>query len=350
MTSYQIVEWGAPLAANRYRTPEPTGTEVLLRVTCCGVCHSDLHIRAGYFDMGHGKQRRLRDVGVALPLTLGHEPVGEVAALGPDAAGVAVGDRRVCWPWVGCRSCASCQREEDILCERGRYLGARVDGGFSDYLLVPHPRYLLPYDGVEEAVAATYACAGITAYAALKRAVGGLTRDDTLLLVGAGGLGTSGLRIAPAITEATVVVADTDPAKRALAERLGAAQTIDNGDPGAAARLRERTGGVAASVDFVGMPQTTLFAIDTLRRGCTHVVVGLYGGALDFPMPNLIYKLLSLRGSHVGTPQDLAELIALRRAGRIEPPPITERPLSDADAVLTELTEGRIEGRVVLRP
>ena len=132
--------------------------------------------------------------------------------------------------------------------------------------------------------AATHACAGITGYAALKRAVGGLT------------------------------------------------------------------GGVAASVDYVGMPQTTMFAIDTLRRGCTHVVVGLYGGALDMPMPNIIYKLLNLRGSHVGTPQDLAELIELRRAGRIEPPPIAERPLSEVNDVLTELTEGRIEGRVVLRP
>ena len=193
-------------------------------------------------------------------------------------------------------------------------------------------------------------CAGITSYAALKRAVGGLTRDDTLLIVGAGGLGTSGLRVVPAMTEATIVVADTDPAKRALAEQLGASQTIDNGDPDAAARLKAQTGGVAASVDFVGMPQTTMFAIDTLRRGCTHVVVGLYGGALDMPMPNLIYKLLSLRGSHVGTPQDLAELIELRRAGRIEPPPITERPLSEVNDVLTELTEGKIEGRVVLRP
>ena len=164
---------------------------------------------------------------------------------------MSVGDKRVCWPWVGCRSCAACVREEDIFCEAGRYLGARVDGGYSDYMLVPHPRYLLPYDGVEEAVAATYACAGITAYAALKRAVGGLTRDDTLLLVGAGGLGTSGLRVVPAMTEARVVVADTDPAKRELAERLGAAETIDNGDPDAAARLKEQTGGVAASVDYV---------------------------------------------------------------------------------------------------
>lgn len=350
MTSYQIVEWGQPLVKNNYEIPEPTGTEVLIRVTSCGVCHSDLNIRAGFFNLGHGKQRRLADFGIELPLTPGHEPVGEVAAVGPEASGVSVGDRRVVWPWVGCRSCACCLREEDILCEKGRYLGARVDGAYSDYMVVPHPRYLLAYDGVEEAVAATYACAGITSYAALKRAVGGLTRDDTLLLVGAGGLGTSGLCIAPAITEATIVVADIDPAKRELAAQLGVEKTIDNSDPDAAAKLLEETGGVAASVDFVGMPQTTMFALDTLRKGSTHVVVGLYGGALDIPMPTIIYKLLSLRGTHVGTVQDLVELIELRRAGRIVPPPIAERPLSEVNDVLTELTEGKIEGRLVLQP
>lgn len=350
MTSYQITEWGKPLVENHYMTPEPIGTEVLMRVTTCGVCHSDIHIRDGFFDMGHGEQRRLSELGVELPLTLGHEPVGEVAAVGPDVSGVSVGDRRVVWPWVGCRNCAACLSEEDILCERGRFLGARVDGAYSDYMLVPHPRYLLSYEGVEESVAATYACAGITSYAALKRAVGGLTADDTLLLVGAGGLGTSGLRIAPAVTTASIIVADTDPAKRDLALELGAVQVIDNSDPDAATKLREQTGGVAASVDFVGMPQTTMFAIDTLRRSSTHVVVGLFGGALDIAMPNLIYKLLSLRGSHVGTPQDLSELIDLRRAGKIEPPPIAERPLSEANEVLTELTDGRVSGRLVLKP
>jgi D-arabinose 1-dehydrogenase-like Zn-dependent alcohol dehydrogenase len=350
MVSYQIIDWGQPLQAREYPTPAPTGTQVLLKVDACGVCHSDLHIRDGFFDMGRGQQRRLADQGVELPLTLGHEPVGTVAAAGPDAAGVVGGDKRVVWPWVGCQECAACLRHEDILCERGRYLGARVDGGFSDYMLVPHPRYLLPYAGVDAGLAATYACAGITGYAALKRATANLGSGDILLLIGAGGVGLSALRIAPSMTDATIFVAEKDPAKRALAEQNGATRTLDNTLPGAAQKLRQETGGVAASVDFVGMEATSIFGIETLRRGGTHVIVGLFGGALTLPVPSYIYGLLTIHGSHLGTPAELQELLDLRRAGGIEPPPISTRPLAEAEAALQDLQAGRVEGRVILQP
>ena len=366
MTSYQVIEWGEPLERRDYPTPDPQGTEVLLQVEVCGVCHSDLHIHEGFFDMGGGRKRVLADLGVQLPLTLGHEPVGTVAAVGPEvddpeAAGVPIGAPRVVWPWVGCRQCAACLREEDILCERGRYLGARVDGGFSDHILVPHPRYLQPYDGINAEVAATYACAGITGYAAVKRALttypesagtlGRIGSGDTLLLVGAGGVGLSALRAARAMTDACIVVADISAEKRALAEANGADASIDSADPDAGGRLKEQSGaGVAASVDFVGRPDTSQMAIDSLRRGGTHVIVGLFGGALTVSVPDYIYKLLAVRGSHLGTPQDLAELIELRREGRVEPPPIARRPLAEVNEVFAELHAGRIDGRVVVVP
>ena len=366
MTSYQVIDWGQPLERRDYPTPDPQGTEVLVEIESCGVCHSDLHIHTGYFDMGGGRKRVLADLGVELPLTLGHEPVGKVAAVGPEvddpaAAGVPIGSPRVVWPWVGCRQCAACLREEDILCERGRYLGARVDGGFSDYLLVPHPRYLQPYDGIEADAAATYACAGITGYAAVKRALttypesagtlGRIGPGDTLLLVGAGGVGLSALRVARAMTDARIVVADISADKRALAEANGADATIDTSDPDAGRRLKEQCGaGVAASVDFVGMQETSQVALDSLRRGGTHVVVGLFGGELKVSVADYIYGLLSIRGSHLGTPQDLAELIELRRESRIEPPPIARRPLAEVNDVFAELHAGQIDGRVVVVP
>ncbi|MDE0227441.1 MAG: alcohol dehydrogenase [Spirochaetaceae bacterium] len=366
MTSYQVIEWGEPLERREYPTPDPRGTEVLVEVESCGVCHSDLHIHTGYFDMGGGRKRVLADLGVKLPLTLGHEPVGRVAAVGPEvddpaAAGVPIGAPRVVWPWVGCRRCAACLREEDILCERGRYLGARVDGGYSDYLLVPHPRYLQPYDGIDADVAATYACAGITGYAAVKRALttypesagtlGRIGPGDTLLLVGAGGVGLSALRVARAMTDARIVVADISAEKRALAEANGADASIDTSDPDAGRRLKEHSGaGVAASVDFVGMQETSQVALDSLRRGGTHVVVGLFGGELKVSVADYIYGLLAIRGSHLGTPQDLAELIELRRESRIEPPPIARRPLAEINDVFAALHAGSIDGRVVVVP
>ena len=348
MVSHQIVEWGEPLETREYCTPKPTGSQVLLKVDACGVCHSDLHIREGFFDMGDGQKRRLAEQGVVLPLTPGHEAVGTVAAVGPGAQGVREGDARVVWPWVGCRECPACLRQEDILCERGRYLGARVDGGFSDYMLIPEPRYLLDYKGVDAAVVATYACAGITSYAALKRGLKGLGSGDVVLIIGAGGLGMSALQIAPVMTEATIVVADQESDKRALAERVAGVRTLDNTVPDAAADLKRETGGVAAAIDFVGAEATTMFGIESLRRGGTHVIVGLFGGALTMPIPTYIYKLLRLQGSHVGTPQDLQELINLRRAGTILPPPISIRPMAEAEQTMQDLEGGRVEGRTVL--
>src|SRR5262249_59939454 len=105
MKSYDVVEFGAPLQASEKRTPDPRGSEVLLRTLAAGVCHSDLHIRDGWYDLGGGKKLILKDRGMALPLTMGHEIVGEVVALGPEAAGVEVGDKRLAHPWIGCSTC-----------------------------------------------------------------------------------------------------------------------------------------------------------------------------------------------------------------------------------------------------
>ena len=79
MKAYQIVEWGAPLEEREVEVPQPKGAEVLVRVTACGICHSDIHIWDGYFDLGGGNRITLGDRGVGLPFTMGHEPVGEVA-------------------------------------------------------------------------------------------------------------------------------------------------------------------------------------------------------------------------------------------------------------------------------
>ncbi|MDF2782101.1 MAG: alcohol dehydrogenase, partial [Geminicoccaceae bacterium] len=148
MRSYQIVEWGQPIELREQPTPTPQGTEVLLRVTAAGICHSDLHINDGYFDLGEGRRAELAKLGATLPLTLGHEIVGVVEALGPDAEGVAVGDRRVAFPWIGCRNCAICEHEREQWCLTPKFLGARVPGGYSDHVIVPHPRYLIDHAGV----------------------------------------------------------------------------------------------------------------------------------------------------------------------------------------------------------
>ena len=180
MKSYDVCECGAPLRLMERPTPKPTGTEVLLKVIAAGVCHSDLHIWEGHYDLGGGKVLKLADRGVKLPLTMGHENVGEVVAVGPDAKGVKVGDRRLVHPWLGCGECAVCKRGDEQLCRTAFSIGVFRSGGYADHLLVPHPRYLFDIGNVAPERAAPLACSGITTYGALKK-VGPLLQQELAL-------------------------------------------------------------------------------------------------------------------------------------------------------------------------
>lgn len=351
MQSYQIVEWGRPLAANDYPTPEPKGTEVLLEVTACGVCHTDLHIWQGYFDMGEGKKLKIEDRGLELPFTMGHEIAGRVVAMGPDAKGVAIGEERVAYPWIGCGQCAECRRGENLLCLKPRILGTWVDGGYSTHVMVPEPKWLVAHDGIPAELACTYACSGITAYSALQKT--GIARpDEAVLLIGAGGVGMAGLLMAKALLPGKVLVADVDPEKRAAAMATGQCDGVfDNGDQGSLEAIREATGGGAAAIiDFVGRPETTRFGIDAAKKGGTIVVVGLYGDLLKLSMPLIPLRMLTIKGSYVGTLKDLEAVIGLAQAGKLPPLEVTPCGLGHANEALTSLRAGRVQGRMVLCP
>ena len=212
MKAYQITSWGQPLEELEVPIPKPTGSEVLIKITSCGVCHSDIHIWDGFFDLGGGKRITLEERGLGLPFTMGHEPVGEVVELGPDATGVSVGDKRIVYPWIGCGTCNVCKDNNELLCNNPITVGTRRNGGYAEYLLAPHAKYLVPYDGVDEAFAATAACSGITAYSALKK-LKHLTAKQTTLIIGAGGVGLAGIGMAKAILKTKIIVADIDPEK-----------------------------------------------------------------------------------------------------------------------------------------
>ena len=169
MQSYDVCECGAPLRLMERPTPKPTGTEVLLKVTAAGICHSDLHFWEGVYDLGGGKHLKLTDRGMKLPLTMGHETAGQVVALGPKAKGVKIGAKRLVYPWIGCGQCAVCKRGEEHLCTKPGFVGVFRPGGYADYIIVPHPRYLLDYGSLKPEQAAPLACSGLTAYSALKK-------------------------------------------------------------------------------------------------------------------------------------------------------------------------------------
>jgi D-arabinose 1-dehydrogenase-like Zn-dependent alcohol dehydrogenase len=350
-SSYRIAKFGEPLELQTEGVPEPKGEEVLVRVAGCGVCHSDVHIWDGYFDLGGGRKAQVGQGEKSLPLTPGHEIVGEVAALGPDAKGVKVGDKRVVYPWIGCGrpECPECSRGEEHMCSK-RSLGVFRDGGYSTHVLVPHARYLLDYDGLPTALAATYACSGLTAYGALRK-VGKLGPNDKLLIIGAGGVGMAGVRLAKAVTGVAPIVADIDPAKRQAALENGAVEAIDPGGQGAVKEFVKATGGgVAAAVDFVGAEATVRFGTSALRKSGKLVIVGLFGGALQMPIPFFPFLGIAIQGSQVGSLEELKELIALGKRGLVGAIPLATRPLAEAGATLSDLKAGHIVGRVVLTP
>ena len=348
MESYDVTEWGKPLQRLLKETPTPQGTEVLVRLRYCGVCHSDVHIRDGVMDLGGGKKIVLGERGFKLPLTLGHEPFGTVVAGGPDAGPVTVGSNVVVYPWIGCGTCARCAEGNENLCMAPRNLGLHRPGGFADHLLVAHPRYLVDATGLDPAYAATLACSGLTAYSAARK-LAPIPAPEWVLVIGAGGLGLSVIAALRAMGHERIACADVDAAKLAAAGAAGATALIDSsGDTAIQKAQQALTGPIYGAVDLVGTAATAALALALFRRGGHYVGVGLYGGELPFSISAMIQRGLTLQGSLTGTLAELREVIALAQSGKLKPIPVATRPLSAAGQTLDDLAGGRISGRVVL--
>jgi propanol-preferring alcohol dehydrogenase len=349
MRMFQVCVCGQPLQCNEQPTPTPAGSEVLLKVLAAGVCHSDLHLADGYFDLGGGKKLNLADRGMKLPVTLGHENVGEVVAVGPEAKGVKLGQRMLADPWIGCGSCGPCQRGEDNLCRAMRSLGVFSNGGYADYIMVPQPKYLFDIGDMPPERAAPLACSGVTTYGALKKVP--TLKTEPLVIIGAGGLGLMCLALHKMMGGHSAIVVDIDPAKRAAAREAGAAHVVDGGAPDAVQQIVTITnGGGWAAIDLVGSTQSARLGYDSLIKGGKYIVVGLYGGDFTVSLPPIPMRALTIQGSYVGSPSEMGELMDLVRRSGIPPVPVASRPLDDVNAVMDELRAGKIIGRVVLRP
>lgn len=344
-------KWGAALERIEARLDAPVGHEVTVRITHCGMCHSDLHIQQGGFDFGGGKLSSLERAGAALPLTLGHEIGGEVVEVGPEVSTVKLGDRVVVYPWLGCGECPTCLAGQDHLCNRGaRNLGIQLPGGYADQVRVPHDRYLVPVGTLDPARAATFACAGITAYGAIRK-LPEASAQDWVVVVGCGGVGMTAVALLSALSKAKVIALDPDPVKRETAQRYGAVLALDPDAPDTPRTVIKTSGNnVLGVVDFVGSASTTALGVNLVRRGGTVVIVGLFGGELRMPAPLFPLKAMTVQGSYVAGLDALRELMAL--AQRIELPqiPITLRPLAEVNEALADLAAGRVLGRVVLTP
>ena len=355
MKSFQVAEFNAPLQEVDHPTPEPTGSQVLLKVKAAGVCHSDLHIWEGGYDLGHGrKPLSLKERGVSLPRTMGHETVGEILAFGPDAqaatGGLKVGDVTLVYPWLGCGKCETCLAGDENMCVvMPNSIGVYCDGGYADHMTVPHPKYLLNLNGLDPVTAAPYACSGVTTYSALKKLENVL--HTPIVIFGAGGLGLMALSLLKAMGGKGAIVVDIDARKREAAVKAGALATVDGGADDALEQLAQKAGGpIRAVIDLVGNAKTTQLGFDCLTKGGKLVIVGLFGGGAPWALPLIPIKALTIQGSYVGNLRETQELLDLVRAKKIPPIPVTEMPLAKANEALIDLQEGRLVGRAVLTP
>lgn len=350
MRCYCVMHHGLPLERVEKEVPVPVGTEVLLRVTAAGLCHTDLHIWEGYYDLGGGKRLNLADRGIAPPIVLSHEICGEVAAAGEAAGSLRAGGRYLVHPWIGCGECPTCLRGEENICLKGRALGVARPGGFADYVLVPHPRYLVDIDGLDDAEAAPLACAGVTTYSALRKFGDGIAREP-VLIIGAGGLGLMAIEVLKALDGRGAIVVDIDPAKREAALAAGALTAIDGKAPDAAKQIVVATqGGAGQILDLVGANASVTLAMASARRGGHIVICGLMGGDITLSLATIPLQPLCIEGSYVGTLAELQELVALVRRRKVKPIPVTRRPLDQVNQAIDDLHHGRVIGRTVMLP
>ena len=355
MKSFQVTEFNQPMKEVNAPTPQPEGTQVLIKVKAAGVCHSDLHIWEGGYELGHGrKPLSLKDRGVSLPRTMGHETVGEILAFGPDVkasdkADLKVGDVALVYPWLGCGKCEVCLAGEENMCLKPASLGVYCDGGYADHMSVPHPRYLLNLKGLDPVSAAPYACSGVTTYSALKKVEPVL--NTPIVIIGAGGLGLMALSLLKGMGGKGAIVVDIDARKREAAEKAGALATVDGGAPDALEQLAQKAGGpIRAVIDLVGNAKTTQLGFDCLSKGGKLVIVGLFGGGATWALPLIPIKAITIQGSYVGNLRETQELLDLVRTKKIAPIPVTSVPLANANEALIDLQKGKLVGRAVLTP
>ena len=350
MKAYQIIENGKPLKEQEIDKPIPKGDEILIKTLACGVCHSDVHIHEGYFSLGN--ETKLPVPLMTDALAMGHEIYGEVVEIGEEVKDIKIGKKYVAYPWIGCGECDECINGREHYCSplTTKNLGINVNGGYAEYVLVPHSKYLFDAGDTPDEVAGSYACRGLTAYSALKKA--NLKKgQNSVVIISAGGLGLLSLKIIQAAYSINPIVVDINDEKLKLAKKAGASAVINSNDENIYEKINKLTNGGASSViDFVGASETFELASGMfgMKRGGTYVIVGLIGGQTNLQLPMTTLTARTIRGVYVGSLQEMDELMQLVRKNKIDHVDVEKRHASEANKTLNDLKNGKINGLVCL--
>ncbi|WP_336159807.1 NAD(P)-dependent alcohol dehydrogenase [Amycolatopsis sp. VC5-11] len=341
MKAVQVTGYHRNLELREVEEPEAAGPlDVVVKVGAAGVCRTDLHILEGQW---------AEKSGVALPYTIGHENAGWVHAVGDAVTNVAVGDKVILHPLITCGLCRACRLGDDVHCEQSAFPGIDTNGGYAEYLRTSARSCVKLADSLEPADVAALADAGLTAQHAAAKAAKQLRPGDVCVIIGAGGLGHIGIQCLKAMSAATLVVLDRNPAALELAKEIGADVTIV-ADGSQVDAVLDLTGGHGAEavVDFVGEGGATAEGVRMLRRAGSYYVVG-YGENIDVPTIDIISTEINFVGNLVGSYTDLQDLMVLAAQGSVKLHTARYR-LDDFQQAIDDLSAGRVRGRAILIP
>ena len=315
--------------------------DVIVKIGGAGLCRTDIHLYLG--------QWHELDADAPLPYTLGHENAGWVHEVGSDVSHVAPGDTVILHPQATCGFCRYCRAGDDMHCVDSFFPGLNTDGGMATFLKTGARAVVKIDPKLQPADVAALADAGLTAYHAVRKAVPLLYPGTACVVIGAGGLGHIGIQVLKAISAATIVVVDRNPAAVRLAVEIGADHGIV-ADGTQVDQVLELTGGTGAEavVDFVGEGGATAEGVAMLRRAGNYYVVG-YGENIDVPTIDIISTEINFIGNLVGSYNDLQELMVLAAQGKVTLH-TTKYPLADFQQAIDDLDRGLVRGRAILIP
>jgi S-(hydroxymethyl)glutathione dehydrogenase/alcohol dehydrogenase len=363
MNAAVLSQIGGPLVVEEIPRPRPRAGEVLVKVTACGVCHTDLHVIKG-------------EVKFPLPAVLGHEISGVVEEVGPGVNGVKARDPVVCTFIMPCGHCSYCVRGRDDLCETffamNRLRGTLYDGesrlrradgstlamysmaGLAEYAVVPASDVFPAPPNLPLADACILGCAIMTAFGAVKNQAQVLP-GETVVVVGAGGVGSNAIQLARVFGASEVIAVDVRDDKLEAARRLGATQVVNasKGDPVAQVMSLTEGRGADVAIEALGRPETVVNAFMMTRDGGRTVVVGIAAGqaAAAIEVTRLVRRGIRLSGSYgCRVRTDMPDVLRLAARGQINvSQPITRRhTLEEADQAYAALGRGEIVGRAIV--
>ena len=340
MRAMRLEGYNTPLVLREFPNPQPGPGEVLVKVAACGVCRTDVKILRG----------EIPPPIVNLPHTPGHEPAGEVVAVGSGVHGVNAGDRVVVYFYLNCGRCEMCKKDRGNICFDIKRLGFELPGAYADYLMVP-ANNVIPIGDLYYQLAAVLPDAVAVPYHAIRHQARVEPGQD-VLIVGVGGLGVHAIQIAK-LEGARVIAADVDEEHLDLARRLGADAVVNTraGDPSGQMKRLTDGAGADAVIEIVGTPESLAWTLPATKRGGRLIIVG-YAPGRPWPLDTMAmhYNEWEVIGSRVETKAELAEVVGLVQAGKLRPVVSRTFPLAEANEALAEVAAGRITGRCVLVP